>query len=322
MSCATVAAGVPDRCPRWYPANSDAGVDIADAPLTLRPRISVVVLSRDRREELVHTLGRLEALPEAPPLIVVDNGSTDGSPAQVAGAHHDVTLLALAGNEGAAARTLGVRAARTDYVAFSDDDSWWEPGALRRAVELLDAHPTVALLAAEVLVGPEGRLEPTCIAMAESPLPPRAPLPGPRVLGFVACGAVVRRDAYLAVGGFHPRYGVGGEEALLAADLASTGWDLVYVDELRARHHPSPKRDRPARRAGAQRNDLWSTWLRRPGPVAVRRTGELLMRATRDGSALRGSIAAAGGLPWVLRDRRAVPAAVERDLRRLEAAAA
>lgn len=280
----------------------------------------MVVLSRDRRDELLHTLERLEALSEAPPLIVVDNGSSDGSPAGVARAHPDVALLALPGNEGAAARTLGVRAARTEYVAFSDDDSWWEPGALRRAVELLDAHPTVALLAARVLVGPEGRLEPTCIAMADSPLPPRAALPGPRVLGFVACGAVVRRDAYLAAGGFHPRYGVGGEEALLAADLASAGWDLVYVDELVARHHPSPRRDRPARRAGAQRNDLWSAWLRRPWPMALRRTGELLTRIPRDEAALRGTIAAAGGLPWVLRERCAVPAAVERDLRRLETA--
>ena len=282
----------------------------------------MVVLSHNRREELLRTLARLEALPEAPPLIVVDNGSTDGSPAHVARAHPGVTLLALARNEGAAARTLGVRAARTDHVAFSDDDSWWEPGALRRAVALLDAHPKIALLAAEVLVGPEGRLEPTCMAMAGSPLPAREALPGPRVLGFVACGAVVRRDAYLAAGGFHARYGVGGEEALLATDLASAGWDLVYTDELRAHHHPSPKRDRPARRAGAQRNDLWSTWLRRPRPAAVRRTGKLLMAATGDRAALRGTIAAAGGLPWVLRDRRVVPAAVERDLRRLETAAA
>jgi len=280
-----------------------------------------VVLSRDRRDELLHTLERLQALPEAPPVIVVDNGSADASPARVAASHPDVELLALAANEGAAARTLGVRTARTEYVAFSDDDSWWEPGALSRAVELLDAHPTIALLAGRVLVGPHERLEPTCVAMAESPLPARGDLPGPRVLGFVACGAIVRRDAYLAAGGFHPRYGVGGEEALLAADLASAGWDLVYVDELVAHHHPSPRRDRPARRASAQRNDLWSAWLRRPWRAALRRTGELLRGAPRERAAVIGTITAAGGLPWILRERRSVPDAVERDLRRLETAA-
>jgi hypothetical protein len=36
-------------------------------------------------------------------------------------------------------RTLGVRAATTPYVAFSDDDSWWEPGALQSAADLRNA---------------------------------------------------------------------------------------------------------------------------------------------------------------------------------------
>src|SRR3712207_8738424 len=40
-------------------------------------------------------------------------------------------------------------------------------------------------------------LDPTCVAMARSPLDVGTSLPGPAVLGFVACGAVVRRDAYL-----------------------------------------------------------------------------------------------------------------------------
>jgi N-acetylglucosaminyl-diphospho-decaprenol L-rhamnosyltransferase len=35
------------------------------------------------------------------------------------------------------------------------------------------------------------------------------------VLGFVACGAVVRRSAFLEADGFHPRFEVGGEESIL-----------------------------------------------------------------------------------------------------------
>ncbi|MDO0931403.1 hypothetical protein QQY66_06815 [Streptomyces sp. DG2A-72] len=34
-----------------------------------------------------------------------------------------------------------MRHADTPYVAFSDDDSWWTPGALRQAADLLDVHP-------------------------------------------------------------------------------------------------------------------------------------------------------------------------------------
>jgi GT2 family glycosyltransferase len=278
------------------------------------------VLSRDRGDELLHTLERLRSLPERPPVIVVDNGSADGSPARVADTFPDVRLIALAGNHGAAGRTLGVRAAETEYVAFCDDDSWWEPGSLRRAAELLDAHPNVGLLAARVLVGAEGRLEPACEAMAASPLETAPGLPGPRVLGFVACGAVVRRTAYLQAGGFHARYGVGGEEALLAADMAVGGWQLVYVDEMVAHHHPSAVRDHGGRRAGQVRNDLWFAWLRRSRAGARDHTLAALRDATRDAAARRGIVSALGGVPWVVRERRPVPPRVERELSRLDAA--
>ena len=280
----------------------------------------MVVLSRDRGDELLSTLERLSALPERPPIVVVDNGSRDASPARVAARFPDVRLIALAGNEGAAARTLGVRAAQTEYVAFSDDDSWWQPGALARAVRIFDAHPSVGLIGARVLVGPEERVEPTCAAMADSPLPTDPRLPGPRVLGFVACGAIFRRSAYLQAGGFHPRYGVGGEEALLAADLARAGWDLVYVDDLVAHHHPSPSRDRRARRTTAIRNDLWSAWLRRRWPVALRRSAGLVAGARGDAAARRGVVAAVAGLPWVLAERAAVPPGVEREIALLDGA--
>jgi hypothetical protein len=49
-------------------------------------------------------------------------------------------------------------------------------------------------------------------------------LPGPPVLGFIACGGIVRRAAFLEVGGFNSRLGVGGEEELLAVDLTARGW--------------------------------------------------------------------------------------------------
>jgi GT2 family glycosyltransferase len=284
-------------------------------------RVTVVVVTRDRRTDLLHTLDRLAALPERPPVIVVDNGSCDGSPAAVARAHPAVRRIGLAGDRGAAARTAAVVAASTPYVAFCDDDSWWAPGALARAEELLDAHPGVALLAARVLL-PGGRPDPTCDAMAASPLPAGAGLPGPRVLGFIACGAVVRRDAYLAVGGFPPGRGVGGEELPLATALADRGWDLVYAADLVAHHHPSRHRDPAARRAIATRNDLWSAWTRRPAGAALRLTAGELARATRDRHRLAGAAAAARRLPTALRERRPLAPRVAAELALLDAVAA
>ncbi|WP_217913900.1 glycosyltransferase family 2 protein [Miltoncostaea marina] len=279
-----------------------------------------MVATRDRRDSLGRALDELAALPERPPVVVVDNGSADGTPGMVAERFPGVTLVELGRNAGAAARTRGALAARTPYVAFSDDDSWWAPGALARAAEVLDAHPRLAVVAARVLVGPEGREDPVCAAMAASPLPRRGG-PGPAVLGFVACGAVARRAAYLGVGGFEERFGVGGEEELLAADLAAAGWGLAYVEEVVAHHHPAPRDDDGAARRRAQaRNALWFAWLRRPARAAVPATARALRAALTDPAARRGLADAAGGLRWALARRRPVDRRVERWLAALDRA--
>jgi GT2 family glycosyltransferase len=280
-------------------------------------RVAVVIATRNRGPELLGTLTRLRALHEQPPIVVVDNGSTDGT-AELVRAHcPGVQVAGLRRNRGGAARTVGARLVDSPYVAFSDDDSWWAPGALGRAADLLDRHPRLAVLAARVLVGPEERLDPVCGQMAHSPLPAAPDLPGPSVLGFIACGAVVRRDAFLDVGGFDVRLGVGGEEELLAVDLAARGWGLTYVDEVVAHHHPSPIRDPSGRRRRQIRNALWSAWLRRPLGGAVRQTAHLAALAMHQPGAWSGVLLAIGGLPWVLRERRPVPRDLEAALRTL-----
>jgi len=279
--------------------------------------ITVVIATRNRREALLRTLARLTALPERPPIVVVDNASSDATPRAVSARFPAVRVLEAEQNLGAGARTLGARLAQTPYIAFSDDDSWWAPGALAAASELLTRNPRLALIAARVLVEPGGRLDPACALMSRSPLGGAPEIPGPRVLGFVACGAVVRRSAFLACGGFDGRLGIGGEEALLALDLEAAGFELAYVDKIVAHHQPSNHRDHRSRARVELRNRLWITWLRRPRPVALRQTLQLVVTGGRAAPWALG--AALRGVPWVLAERRVLPARVERSLRVLEA---
>jgi len=289
-------------------------------------RIGVAIASRDRRALVVATVARLRALPERPPVVVADDASADGTVAALrARPDHGagVEVVALGRSAGAAARTAAIARLDAPYAALSDDDSWWDPGALAHAADLLDRHPRLGLIAAAVVVGPERRPDPTCAAMAASPLAAPAAerdLPGVPVAGFVACGAIVRRDAYLAVGGFHPRFGVGGEERLLAIDLRAAGWAIRYVPEVVAHHCPPPGGDgRPRRRVGTVRNDLWTIWLRRSGRRLPGATVQRLRAAGWDGGrTARGLAAALGGLPWVVRERRTLPVPVERELSTLE----
>ncbi len=290
-----------------YPAaHASSAHRLAD----LSARTTVVIATRDRAGELARTLDRLSALDPGPPLVVLDNASTDGT-AEVAGRYPGVRVIRLAHNLGAAARTLGVQVADTPYVAFSDDDSWWAPDALPEAERIFDDHPQTGLLAARTLVGPENRDDPVTPEMACSPLGHPDGAPGPLVLGFLACSAIVRRTAYLQAGGFSPLLHFGAEEQLLAYDLAARGWEVCYVGNLRAHHHPS--RSRPPsswRRRAELRNRLLIAVLRRPWPVCRR-----AVLRTASPAALLGAVAR---LPRALRSRRVLPEHVEHQARTLE----
>ena len=278
--------------------------------MTDAPDVSVVVASRNRRAELLATIPRHEA-----PVVLVDNASTDGTAAAVRQAHPEVTVLALDRNEGAYARTRGVARTGTPFVAFADDDSWWAPGDLARAVAIMRAHPRLAVLNARILVGPEERPDPVCTEMAASPLGTPADLPGPALLGFVACGALVRTDAFDAVGGFDSVVRFPGEEERLALDLAAAGWGLSYVDSVTVHHHPSPRRDAPGRRrAGIWRSRLLTAVMRLPSADVVR----VLAAAVRSGRpGVEGLARALRDVPAALRRRQPIPATVRADLRRL-----
>jgi glycosyltransferase involved in cell wall biosynthesis len=281
--------------------------------------VTVVIATRNRAAELCRTLGKLTALDEEPDVIVVDNGSADGTAAAVRDGYPSVTLIRMNRNRGAWARNAGVARAATRYVAFSDDDSWWEPGSLRLACELLDAHPGLGLITGRTLIGEGGSDDPLNAVLAASPLP-RNGLPGPRVLGFLGCAAVARRAAYLRAGGYSRLLGVGGEEELLAIDLAAAGWAVAYTDAVVARHFPSPARDVAARRAREERNRVIVGWLRRPAGRALAGTAALAARARRDPVARRALAGLLPVLPRALPARRRLPADVEAQLRVLEQA--
>ncbi len=85
-------------------------------------------------------------------LIVVDDGSTDGTPRVLAEIGDErLRVLRQALNRGVvAARNVGFLAARGRYVAALDHDDLSHPERLARQVAYLDAHPRVALVATEV----------------------------------------------------------------------------------------------------------------------------------------------------------------------------
>jgi GT2 family glycosyltransferase len=273
--------------------------------------VAVVVITHERRAELLLAVERLLGLPEQPRVVVVDNGSGDGTADVVRDRFPDVDLIASTENLGAVGRNLGVARLDTPYVAFCDDDTWWEPGSLRAAADVLDAHPGLAVVTARIVVEPDGREDPIVPELRDSPVRGAPWLPGPALGSFLAGASVLRREAFWEVGGFSERLWLGGEEELMAGDLAARGWELCYLPALTVHHQASRARDPHLRRRHGIRNTLWTTWLRRPLRPALRRTLHLLRTVPRDRVSALGLLEAVRGLPWVLRERRVLPAHAE-----------
>ncbi len=289
-------------------------------------RTTFVIATRDRAVGLAETLHRLLNTTECP-IIVVDNASDDDSrevTAEICRNHPGgdrVWLIALTSNAGAVARNTGVAACRTPYAAFCDDDSWWQPDATAIAEDEFDRHADLALLAGRTVVEPGGRADTFSDQLANSPLGQLPGLPGPSVLGFQSCAAMVRKAAFESVGGFSPVLHFRGEEQLLALDLAVAGWQLCYCPAMVAFHRPSLRRATPAaQQARVARNEFLTSCMRRPPSVCLAASATLLRAATRDRAYLRAAGEALARLPAALRNRRTLPPEWEHAVRLLEAA--
>jgi len=210
----------------------------------------------------------------------VDNGSSDGTAEAAQREFPSVLLIRSRCDIGTAARNIAVAYVHTPYVAFCDEDTQWLPGSLERAADVMDAYPEVAVVNGCVLTGESGSIHPLCHDMAQSPLD-RENLPGPQLLSFMAGASVVRAKAFYEVGGFWPPLFAGGEESLLALDLADRGWRIVYMEDVVQHRYPMRGRNTLGLELRAMRNAIWVAWMRLPAEAAWRETVSLLSRAAK-----------------------------------------
>lgn len=113
--------------------------------------VSVVIAAFNREDVITRAIDSAIGQTVQPlELIVVDDGSTDGTCAAVdrmKAQDARIRLIRSEKNEGAAAaRNRGVLSARGDFVAFLDSDDEWLPSHLQRKLSLAWENPDVALL--------------------------------------------------------------------------------------------------------------------------------------------------------------------------------
>ena len=210
--------------------------------------LAVLVLSFNKREHVLRCLESVSRLEYAPrEVIVVDNGSSDGSAAAIAQRFPQVHLVRSHTNLGAAGgRNLGIRWADEHlsyrYILFLDDDTVVAPRMADELVAVLRRHPDTGLATpkayragSDALLASAGgmrvRLGAGSITDIGGGQRDRGQFDDPaEVDSCVGFAVLVRCEALERVGGFDDRYNpYGWEEVDLSLRIRETGYLIRYA---------------------------------------------------------------------------------------------
>jgi GT2 family glycosyltransferase len=299
-------------------------------PFKVPPEISVIVLNYNGQPWLGACLDALAAQAGAPSFetIVVDNASIDGSAAFVAERYPSVRLLQADTNLGfAAGNHVGARAAAGSFLAFLNNDTIAAPDWLARLHASLATGAPYGLATSRIVF-----MENPDIVDSAGDGYFRAGGAFKRGHGarareyaasgevFGACGAafLIRRAVYEALGGFDESFFMVYEDVDLSYRARLLGHRCWYAADAVVRHAVSATLGRASRTAVfyGQRNLEW-TWIKNtPWPLLWRTAPAHFLYSVAGvlhyarlgllGPAMRGKLAAARGLPAVLRARRGI----------------
>jgi len=205
-----------------------------------RPDVSIVMVTYNAaawaRRALQAVIENTEPRYE---MIVVDNGSTDGTSELLGNEVRNAQLILNERNHGfGPANTQGAGHAIGRYLLFLNNDALVQPGWLPPLLEAIEANERIAAVGPRLL-NLDGSLQGaghlvartgSTVAYGFGDPADRVEYRFPRVVDYLsgAC-LMVRRSSFNEVGGFDPVYGLGYfEEADLCLSLAERGYRVVY----------------------------------------------------------------------------------------------
>lgn len=205
------------------------------AASTRSPRLSVIIPAYNAAEFLPATID--SALAQTHPnleVVVVDDGSTDGTRA-VLDAYGDRIIGVTQANGGpAAARNHALRLATGDYVGLLDADDLWAPTRAERCIALLEADPTLTGALTDSWRFTDDVADATERIFGDrrtEPFPARADqLAASARYNFLTASVVVRRGVVERLGGFDPAI-FGAEDYDLWCRILLAGGGFALIEE-------------------------------------------------------------------------------------------
>lgn len=183
-------------------------------------------------------------------VLVVDNGSSDGSLEMLAREFPEVRVLALSENYGfVVASNHGAALTQADVLVMLNNDTEVEPQWLEALCRALEEHPEAGSAASKILLFDRRDTLHSAGDVLDANFMPqnrgvwevdRGQYDEERWV-FGACGgaAAYRREAWEEVGGFDERLFMYLEDVDLAWRLQKAGWKCIFVPEARVYHHLS-----------------------------------------------------------------------------------
>jgi GT2 family glycosyltransferase len=207
-------------------------------PQTAHVRFSVIVCTRNGASRIAACLTALEkqTLP-AHEIIVVDDGSTDGTTSLVASRFSNVKLLTLEPGGLSAARNAGAEAATGEILAFTDDDCEADEGWL---AGLAGAFAKGWDAAGGPNLPPPPHTDAEAIVTAAPGAPSHVMLDDSEAEHLPGCNISVLRTAYFDISGFDPQFTTAGDDVDFCWRLRDKGYRLGFAPTAFVWHHRRP----------------------------------------------------------------------------------